>query len=62
LQRRQPDMDTLERGAIEREKMDAAGARASGVDADVEKNAVDPIVDSPTKRTSSSSLSTDTFD
>jgi hypothetical protein len=55
-------MDTLEHGAIEREKMEAAGPRASGGDADVEKNAVDPIVDSPTKRTSSSSLSTDTFD
>jgi ACR3 family arsenite transporter len=54
-------MDTLERGAIEREKNDAAGTRASGVDADVEKNAVDPIVDSPTKRVSSSPLSTITL-
>jgi hypothetical protein len=54
-------MDTLERGAIEREKMDAAGTRAAGVDADVEKNAVDPIVDSPTKRVSSYSLSTITL-
>jgi ACR3 family arsenite transporter len=50
-------MDTLERGAIEREKMDAAGTRSSGVDADVEKN----VVDSPTKRMSSSSLSTITL-
>jgi ACR3 family arsenite transporter len=54
-------MDTLERGAIEREKMIAAGTRASGVDADVEKNAVDPVFNSPMKRMFPSSLSTNTL-
>ena len=44
-------MDTVEHGAIAREKRDAAGTIASNADTDVEKNAVGPVVDSHTKRT-----------
>jgi ACR3 family arsenite transporter len=49
-------MDTVEHGAIAKEERDAAGTRASNANTDVEKHAVDPVVDSPAKRMSPSPL------